>query len=190
VSYEFEQAPGVADGQGSLVYCSPRGHKESDTTEQLNWTEKWVCFCYSFFSPLEKEMAVHSSILAWKIHWREEPGGLQFMVSQRVRHDLACMQYISSWSSLFSSFYFDHSWILTTLSSPPVIWEPTHPTSSPTPHRDFSQGYHLCGDKWSSHSFRVLKPGCVSQWLEKFKKTDRTQPRATKSTFLGVKHRH
>ena len=34
--HEFEQAPGVGDGQGSLVYCSPWGHKELDTTEQLN----------------------------------------------------------------------------------------------------------------------------------------------------------
>ena len=34
--HEFEQAPGVGDGHGSLVCCSPRGHKESDTTEQLN----------------------------------------------------------------------------------------------------------------------------------------------------------
>ena len=33
---EFEQAPGIGDGQGSLVCCSPWGHKESDTTEQLN----------------------------------------------------------------------------------------------------------------------------------------------------------
>ena len=32
----FEQAPGVGDGQGSLACCSPWGHKESDTTEQLN----------------------------------------------------------------------------------------------------------------------------------------------------------
>ena len=31
--YEFEQAPGVGDGQGSLACCSSRGHKESDTTE-------------------------------------------------------------------------------------------------------------------------------------------------------------
>ena len=37
--------------------------------------------------PLEKGMATHSSNLAWKIPWREEPGGLQFMGSQRVRHD-------------------------------------------------------------------------------------------------------
>ena len=33
---ELEQAPGVGDGQGSLVCCSPWGHKGSDTTEQLN----------------------------------------------------------------------------------------------------------------------------------------------------------
>ena len=37
--------------------------------------------------PLEKEMATHSSILAWRIPWTEEPGGLQFLGSQRVRHD-------------------------------------------------------------------------------------------------------
>ena len=37
--------------------------------------------------PLEKEMATHSSILAWKISWTEEPGGLQSMGLQRVRHD-------------------------------------------------------------------------------------------------------
>ena len=37
--------------------------------------------------PLEKEMAIHSSTLAWKIPWTEEPGGLQSMGSQGVRHD-------------------------------------------------------------------------------------------------------
>ena len=37
--------------------------------------------------PLEKEMATLSSILAWKIPWMEEPGGLQSMGSQRVGHD-------------------------------------------------------------------------------------------------------
>ena len=36
---------------------------------------------------LEKEIATHSSILAWKIPWTEEPGGLQSMGSQRVRQD-------------------------------------------------------------------------------------------------------
>ena len=37
--------------------------------------------------PLEKGMAIHSSILAWTIPWTEEPGGLQFLGSQRVGHD-------------------------------------------------------------------------------------------------------
>ena len=36
---------------------------------------------------LEKQMAIHSSILAWRISWTEEPGGLQSMGSQRVGHD-------------------------------------------------------------------------------------------------------
>ena len=38
--------------------------------------------------PLQEEMAIHSSILSWKIPWREEPGGLQSMRSKRVVHDL------------------------------------------------------------------------------------------------------
>ena len=39
--------------------------------------------------PLEEEMATHSSTLAWKIPWMEEPGGLQSLGSQRVGHDSA-----------------------------------------------------------------------------------------------------
>ena len=42
--------------------------------------------------PLEKEMTNHSSILAWRIPWTEEPGGLQSMGLQRVGHDLATEQ--------------------------------------------------------------------------------------------------
>ena len=37
--------------------------------------------------PLEEKMAMHSSILAWKIPWTEKPGGLRSMGSQRVGHD-------------------------------------------------------------------------------------------------------
>ena len=42
--------------------------------------------------PLEKEMATHSSTLAWKIPWMEEPGRLQSMGLQRVRHDRTTSQ--------------------------------------------------------------------------------------------------
>ena len=60
--------------------------------------------------PLEKEMATHSSTLAWKIPWMEEPGRLQSMWSQRVRYDWAtslslsflitCLPTYSSWATL------------------------------------------------------------------------------------------
>ena len=60
--------------------------------------EKSACQCrrqvpsLGWEEPLEKEMATHSSILAWEIPLTEEPGGLQSMQSQRVRHDLATQQ--------------------------------------------------------------------------------------------------
>ena len=71
--------PEKSHGQRSLVDCSPWGHEESDTTEQLD-------FRFSLYA-LEKEMATHSSILAWRIPEMGEPGGLLSMGSHRVGHD-------------------------------------------------------------------------------------------------------
>ena len=48
--------------------------------------ETWVR-SLAWEDPLEEGMTTHSSILAWRIPWTEEPGGLQSMRSQRVRHD-------------------------------------------------------------------------------------------------------
>ena len=58
---------------------------------------------YMGTGPLEKEMAIHSSILAWEIPWTEEPGGLQSMGSQRVGHDLRAKQQ-QNYGSVFFSF--------------------------------------------------------------------------------------
>ena len=69
--------PGKSHGQRSLVGCSPWGCEESDTTERLHF----------HFHALEKEMATHSSVLAWRIPGTVEPGGLLSMGSHRVRHD-------------------------------------------------------------------------------------------------------
>ena len=66
-------------GQRSLVGCSPWGLEESDTTERLH-------FHFSFHA-LEKEMATHSSVLAWRIPGMREPGGLPSMGLHRVGHD-------------------------------------------------------------------------------------------------------
>ena len=54
---------------------------------------------------LEKEMAIHSSILAWKIPWMEETGRLQSVGSQRVRHDWATSLFPASWSFLMSQLF-------------------------------------------------------------------------------------
>ena len=78
--------------------------------------ETWVQ-SLGWEDPLEKEMATHSSILAWKISWTEEPGGLQSMGSQRVGHDWAtntsilwhCLSLGLEWNWLFPVF--DHCWV-------------------------------------------------------------------------------
>ena len=67
--------PRESHGRRSLVGCSPWGREESDTTERLH------------FHALEKEMATHSSILAWRIPGMGEPGGLPSMGSHRIGHD-------------------------------------------------------------------------------------------------------
>ena len=53
---EFQQAPGDGEGQGSLAFCSPWGHKESNTTEQLN-NKKMVCSS----RPLQERMLTLNS---------------------------------------------------------------------------------------------------------------------------------
>ena len=50
--------------------------------------------------PLEKEMATHSSILAWKIPWTKEPGGLQSMGLQRIEHNWATKHILKGMSKL------------------------------------------------------------------------------------------
>ena len=59
--------------------CSPWGGEDSDATERLHF--------HFHFHALEKEMATHSSVLAWRIPGTGEPGGLPSMGSHRVGHD-------------------------------------------------------------------------------------------------------
>ena len=88
-------------GWGSLVGCHLWSCTESDTTEATEqqqqlvaqtvknlpaMQETWVQ-SLDWEDPLEKGMATYSGILAWRIPWTEEPGGLQSMASQRVGHD-------------------------------------------------------------------------------------------------------
>ena len=65
--HEFEQSPGVGDGHRSLACCSPWGHKESDTTEWLNWTEtmdpsEWQALYWNSFLCAKREKGVRICI--------------------------------------------------------------------------------------------------------------------------------
>ena len=103
--HEFAWTPGVGDGQGGLACCSPWGCKESDTTERLNWAEPFLWSFPGGSDGIEsacnagdlgsnpgswrspgKGNATHSSILAWRIPWTEEPGRLQSTRLQRIGH--------------------------------------------------------------------------------------------------------
>ena len=74
---------------------NPWGHKELDTTE--------VTQPYTY--TVEKEMATHSSILAWIIPWTEEPGGRQSMGPQTARDDRACTRRMQNTTSEINSAF-------------------------------------------------------------------------------------
>ena len=121
-----------SQGRGSLVGCRLWGRTELDTTEATSqqqqqqhvyWSsllaqivknmpvmqETWI-WSLGQEDPLKKGMAAHSSILAWRVSWTEEPGRLQSVESQRIGHNWAtntstilfsqqCFSYLNQFSS-------------------------------------------------------------------------------------------
>ena len=82
--------PGKSHGGRNLLGYTVHGAAESQT--------RLSDFTFTFhFHALEKEMATHSTILAWRIPGTEEPGGLLSMGSHRVGHDLAETAYDNVW---------------------------------------------------------------------------------------------
>ena len=75
----------------------PRWHSDRESACQCRRHREIQVRSLDQEDPLEKGMATHSSILAWRIPWTEEPGG-QSMGSQTVRHDLATKQKQNYWS--------------------------------------------------------------------------------------------
>ena len=125
--------PGKSHGWRSLVGCSPWGRKELDTTE-------WLHF---HFHALEKEMAIHSSILVWRIPGAVEPGGLPYMGSHRVRHnwsDLAAAAVRAPGPSLkgcglvYSPWALSRHWQITWNWEGQIPPEPTSPLSQEELH--------------------------------------------------------
>ena len=83
----------------------------AQTVKNLPAMQETQVQCLSHEEPLEVGMATHSSILAWRLPWTEEPGGLQSLGSQRVGHDFTTRTYttfsnihIISWFFIFCMF--------------------------------------------------------------------------------------
>ena len=87
--------PGKSHGRRSLVGCSPWGLEESERLSDFTFT--------FHFPALEKEMATHSNVLAWRIPGTEEPGGLPSMGLHRVGHDWSDLAAAAAAAYPFSS---------------------------------------------------------------------------------------
>ena len=68
--HEFEQASGVGDGQGGLVYCSSWGHKELDMTEQLNWAEWRKSNRNSSYLNKYNRLFLSTLKISWSLNYR------------------------------------------------------------------------------------------------------------------------
>ena len=75
-------------------HCLRKGFPDGSVVKNLPAMQKMWFWSLGWEDLLEKEKTTHSSIAAWGIRWKEEPGGLQSMASQRVRHDLATDFYL------------------------------------------------------------------------------------------------
>ena len=80
----------------STTKCPRRASLMAQTLKHLSAVRETRFRSLDWEDPLEKEMAAHSSTLAWKILWMEEPGRLQSMGSQRVGHDWATSLHFTS----------------------------------------------------------------------------------------------
>ena len=138
MDYEFEQAPGDGKGQGSLAWCSPQGHKESDMTEQLN--SKWDVRMWKYLK--SKTLAAPASFLFFCVFLL---ASVQFSSVAQL-----CPTLFDSMDCSTPGLPVYHQ--LAELTQTHVCWvgdaiQPSYPLSSPSPpafnlsrHQDLFQG--------------------------------------------------
>ena len=92
--WDSEESDSIEWFSLSLFIRIFRASLVAQTVKNLPATKETWIQSLDWEDPLEKETAVHSNILAWRIPWTEEPGGLQSMRSRRVGHHWATFTYI------------------------------------------------------------------------------------------------
>ena len=143
--HEFEQALGVSDGQGSLVCCSPRGHKQSDMTEWLKWTE--ILFPHSFCN---LKMNEHTLNLKRDEVW----GWLDMVIHYSLTQScpILCDPMNSRLSFTVSSNLLKLMSIESMMPSNRLVLSPTSlPALSLSEHKGFSNESALC-TRWPEYS--------------------------------------
>ena len=83
--------------------------------------ETWVQ-SLGWEDPMEESMASHSSILAWRIPWTEEPGGLQLLGLQRVRHDWMTVEHTPPSICIYLIYFINQALLLLLLSRFSRVW--------------------------------------------------------------------
>ena len=129
----------------------------------LAMQETWV-WPLGWEQPLEKGMAIHSSILAWRIPWTEEPGGLQSMGSQRVGHDWSDwhFHYVTEGRGLRQCFYS----MKISIRNPPsyLYWCMVfHPKGPPRPGNLREQICIFAPESWN-HSLVKIRNRICCLW--------------------------
>ena len=103
----------------------------------------------NIWQPLEKAMATHSSTLAWRVPWTEEPGGLQSMGSWKVDHKWAISL------SLFTFMHWRRKW------QPTPVFLPGESRGQGEPGGLPSMGSHRVGHNWNDLAAAAAAAGCI-----------------------------
>ena len=167
--------------QGSTTGIYHIASLVAQTVKRLPATwETWV-WSLGWEDPLEKEMATHSSILAWRTPRMEEPGGLQSTGSQRVRHNWATSLLLFNLLSLLQQI--THSCIICSSVSPqgalkPVPSCPTHEAPGHIPGEDWQIDFTHVPPKWKLKLMLTLVD-TFSGWIEAFPMRSETASEVT-----------
>ena len=146
--------PGESHGQRSLVGYSPWGHEESDTTERLHF----------HFHALEKEMATHSSVLAWRNPGTVEPGGLLSMGSHRVGHNWSDLAVVM-WELDYKESWVLKNWCFWTVVLEKTLESPLDCKEIQPVNPEGSQSWIFIGRTDAKAETPVLWPPHAKSWL-------------------------
>ena len=125
-----------------MLVSAIRASLVAHMVKRLSTTQETWVWSLGWEDPLEKEMAIHSSTIAWKIPWTEEPGRLQSMGSQRVGHD---------WAISLSLFCHTLAWIGHRYTYAPSLLNPL-PAPTPSPPSRLSQSPSLSSPSHAANS--------------------------------------